>query len=120
VDLAFGPAKLQDLDPVTVGCLFKKTVAQVPDGVALKFKVDNHWTEVSYTEYYNMVVKAAKSFIKVNFAFLVSGALSCLRVSFLQLGVQEYHGVCILGFNSPEWLISNLGAMFAGYDVYLA
>lgn len=65
VDLAFGSARLQDLEPLTVGHLFKKTVKQVPDGVALKFKVGDHWSEVSYTEYYNMVIKAAKSFIKV-------------------------------------------------------
>ena len=32
----------------------------------------------------------------------------------LQLGLEEYHAVSIIGFNSPEWLISNLGAMFAG------
>jgi len=33
----------------------------------------------------------------------------------LQLGLEPYHGVGILGFNSPEWLISDLGAIMAGY-----
>jgi len=33
----------------------------------------------------------------------------------LQLGLEQYHGVGILGFNSPEWVISDLGAIMAGY-----
>ena len=32
----------------------------------------------------------------------------------LQLGLEDFHGVGIIGFNSKEWLISNLGAIFAG------
>ena len=31
-----------------------------------------------------------------------------------QLGLEPNHAVAILGFNSPEWVISSLGAMFAG------
>lgn len=65
VDLAFGPAKLQDLDPITVGKLFKIAVTKNADGVALKFKMGGLWNEITYREYYSMVVKAAKSFIKV-------------------------------------------------------
>ncbi|NXW95484.1 ACBG2 ligase, partial [Alopecoenas beccarii] len=34
--------------------------------------------------------------------------------SCLQLGLQRFHGVCILGFNSAEWLIAGVGAIFAG------
>jgi len=34
---------------------------------------------------------------------------------FLQLGLERYRGVGIIGFNSPEWFISDLGAIFAGY-----
>lgn len=32
----------------------------------------------------------------------------------LQLGLQRYHGVCILGFNSVEWFIADIGAILAG------
>lgn len=32
----------------------------------------------------------------------------------LQLGLERYHGVAILGFNSPEWFISDVGCTFAG------
>ncbi|GLV37665.1 bubblegum [Carabus blaptoides fortunei] len=34
--------------------------------------------------------------------------------AFLKLGLQKFHGVCILGFNSPEWFFSCLGAICAG------
>jgi len=33
----------------------------------------------------------------------------------VQLGLERYRGVGIIGFNSPEWFISDLGAIFAGY-----
>ena len=32
-----------------------------------------------------------------------------------QVGLEVHHGVCILGFNSPEWFISDLAAIVAGY-----
>ena len=32
----------------------------------------------------------------------------------LQLGLEANHGVGIIGFNSPEWVISNNAAIFAG------
>lgn len=33
---------------------------------------------------------------------------------FIALGLERYHSVCILGFNSPEWFISDISAIFAG------
>ena len=32
----------------------------------------------------------------------------------VQLGLERYHGVAIIGFNSPEWFISYLAGVFAG------
>ena len=34
----------------------------------------------------------------------------------LQLGLKPYHSVCIIGFNAPEWHISLIGAIMAGYN----
>ena len=34
---------------------------------------------------------------------------------FVQLGLQRYHGVGILGFNSAEWFISDIAAILAGW-----
>lgn len=31
-----------------------------------------------------------------------------------QLGLERYHGVGILGFNSVEWFIADIGAILAG------
>jgi len=39
----------------------------------------------------------------------------CHILYFLQLGLERYHGVGIIGFNSPEWFISDLAAIFAGF-----
>lgn len=36
------------------------------------------------------------------------------RLVFLQLGLERYHGVAILGFNAPEWFIADIGCIFAG------
>lgn len=47
-------------------------------------------------------------------------ALKCVYVHVLtvcicsQLGLERYHGVGILGFNSAEWFIADVGAILAG------
>lgn len=38
----------------------------------------------------------------------------------LQLGLKMYHGVGILGFNSAEWFISDLAAIFAGFVMHVS
>ncbi|VVC98521.1 unnamed protein product [Leptidea sinapis] len=34
--------------------------------------------------------------------------------AFIKLGLERYHSVCILGFNSVEWYVSDLAAIHAG------
>ena len=34
--------------------------------------------------------------------------------AFIDLGMSRFTSVCILGFNSPEWMIADLAAIFAG------
>lgn len=34
--------------------------------------------------------------------------------AFLKLGLERHHSVCIIGYNSPEWFISDLAAIYAG------
>ena len=34
--------------------------------------------------------------------------------AFLFLGLEKHHSVCILGFNSPEWFITDMAAIYAG------
>lgn len=82
--------------PVSVMTTLRDTARKLPNHRALAWKADakseyKYWT---YKEYLADVETAAKAFIKV--------------------GLEPAHGVGILGFNSPHWFISDLGAIFAG------
>lgn len=47
--------------------------------------------------------------------FLSSVPVLCnLMLIIFKLGLERFHSVGILGFNSPEWFISAVGAVFAG------
>ena len=48
----------------------------------------------SYTEYLKDITSVAKAFV--------------------HLGLEHHNGVAIWGFNSPEWFISDVAAIFAG------
>ena len=65
VDLAIGESGIEAEEPITVGQLFKDTLKTFSDHPALKYKEDGTWKEISYKEYYNLCIKAAKSFLKV-------------------------------------------------------
>ncbi len=68
MELALGKGRLQDLPPKTVVEVFKSTVDRIPDTDALKYqqKSGDEWQSISYSQYYDMVIQAAKSFIKVS------------------------------------------------------
>jgi len=55
------------------------------------------WKTWTFQEYYNDVCRAAKSLIK--------------------LGVQQHDAVNVFGFNSPEWFIGQMSAIFVGGKV---
>ncbi|XP_029110560.1 long-chain-fatty-acid--CoA ligase ACSBG2 isoform X2 [Scleropages formosus] len=80
--------------PVTVHQMFKRTVEQFGKHTALGWKEGEQWKTATYEEYYQQCRAAAKSFLK--------------------LGLERYHGVGILGFNSPEWFITDIAAILAG------
>ncbi|XP_072353273.1 long-chain-fatty-acid--CoA ligase ACSBG2-like isoform X3 [Scyliorhinus torazame] len=82
------------VSPLTVTQMFQKTVDLCGDHVAIGFKQEKQWKTLTFAQYYAECRKAAKSFLK--------------------LGLERFHGVGILGFNSPEWLIANVGAIMAG------
>ncbi|XP_065901714.1 long-chain-fatty-acid--CoA ligase ACSBG2-like isoform X5 [Dysidea avara] len=86
-----GPASAS---PTTVSAVFKKTSQRLADHPALRVKRNGEWKTWTWQDYYGDVARAAKSLIK--------------------LGMEPFHGVCILGFNSPEWHISLLSAIMAG------
>uniref|UniRef100_A0A8C2W7P3 long-chain-fatty-acid--CoA ligase n=1 Tax=Cyclopterus lumpus TaxID=8103 RepID=A0A8C2W7P3_CYCLU len=80
--------------PMTAHQLFLHTVETYGDHPALASKKEGQWVTLTWRQYYEQCRAAAKSFLK--------------------LGLERYHGVGILGFNSPEWFISNIGCIFAG------
>lgn len=97
VSLRYTEPDLKKFPPLSVYTIFKQTVSQRPDHPALAFKKsgdDDHFTMLSYLEYWRVAHKAAKSFIK--------------------LGLEPSQCVCLLGFNSPHWFISLMGAIIAG------
>uniref|UniRef100_A0A3Q3XJA5 long-chain-fatty-acid--CoA ligase n=1 Tax=Mola mola TaxID=94237 RepID=A0A3Q3XJA5_MOLML len=80
--------------PITIHQMFLETVENYGDHTALAFKKDGQWVTLNYRQYYQQCRAAAKSFLK--------------------LGLERFYGVGILGFNSPEWFISDIGSIFAG------
>uniref|UniRef100_A0A4W6EDE8 long-chain-fatty-acid--CoA ligase n=1 Tax=Lates calcarifer TaxID=8187 RepID=A0A4W6EDE8_LATCA len=80
--------------PITIHQMFLQTVEKYGDHPALVSKHEGQWVTLTWRQYYEQCRAAAKSFLK--------------------LGLERYHGVGILGFNSPEWFISDIGCILAG------
>ncbi|XP_036383253.1 long-chain-fatty-acid--CoA ligase ACSBG2-like [Megalops cyprinoides] len=80
--------------PLTICQMFQETVMNYGDLPALASKKDGIWVTLTYKEYFQQCRAAAKSFLK--------------------LGLERYHGIGILGFNSPEWFIADIGCIMAG------
>ncbi|XP_043528278.1 long-chain-fatty-acid--CoA ligase ACSBG2-like isoform X1 [Frieseomelitta varia] len=85
-----------NLKPISVPGLLSRMAKKYPNHIALVARPDKTGRRKTYTfsEYENQVRIVAKGFLK--------------------LGLERFHGVCILGFNSPEWFFSDLGAIYAG------
>ncbi|XP_078533829.1 long-chain-fatty-acid--CoA ligase ACSBG2-like [Lissotriton helveticus] len=80
--------------PITVHQMFQRNIKRFGGRPALAQKKDGVWETITHLEYHQQCRAAAKSFLK--------------------LGLERYHGVGILGFNSPEWFIADVGAIMAG------
>lgn len=78
----------------TVPQVFKRTVAEYGDGVALRKKEYGLWRDISWNNYYRMVT-------------YVGSAL-------LDMGLEKGDCVSIIGDNCPEWVIIDLGIQCAG------
>ncbi|XP_017770616.1 PREDICTED: long-chain-fatty-acid--CoA ligase ACSBG2 [Nicrophorus vespilloides] len=80
--------------PISIPGLLNRTAQDFPDQVALAWQEDGDWKKMTYKEYRENIRTCAKAFLK--------------------LGLQRHHAVCILGFNSAEWFISDVAAIHAG------
>ncbi|XP_077572474.1 long-chain-fatty-acid--CoA ligase ACSBG2 isoform X2 [Stigmatopora nigra] len=94
VKLRMEDSGLGSVKPLTVNQLFQTTVKNFGQFTALQWKEGEQKKSLNYKEYYETCRTAAKSFLK--------------------LGLERYHGVGILGFNSVEWFIADIGAILAG------
>ncbi|CAI8023833.1 Long-chain-fatty-acid--CoA ligase ACSBG2 [Geodia barretti] len=86
-----GPASVP---PSTVNEVFKRVSKKFAYKPALRAERDGEWKTWTFQQYYADVAAAAKSLIR--------------------LGLERFHGVCILGFNAPEWFIAYLSGIMAG------
>ncbi|XP_048338079.1 long-chain-fatty-acid--CoA ligase ACSBG1 isoform X2 [Sphaerodactylus townsendi] len=80
--------------PITVHDMFLESLEKYGSLNAMASRKDGRWEKITFLEYYNLSRKAAKSFLK--------------------LGLERFHAVAILGFNSAEWFILAVGTIFAG------
>ncbi|MCX4240241.1 AMP-dependent synthetase/ligase [Paraliomyxa miuraensis] len=78
----------------TVMEVFEKTAKKHADRPALKAKRNGKWVTTTWGEYRTQVRAAAKALI--------------------HLGLQPGKGVSIIGFNCPEWSISDVATIYAG------
>ncbi|XP_018019281.1 long-chain-fatty-acid--CoA ligase ACSBG2 [Hyalella azteca] len=88
---ASGPTSAK---PISVYSFLHKIADQYPTQKALAVKRDGDWKYWTYEEYFRDSCTIARAFIK--------------------LGLEQHGGVCIMGFNAPEWLLANFGGIFAG------
>ncbi|XP_069071792.1 long-chain-fatty-acid--CoA ligase ACSBG2 isoform X2 [Pleurodeles waltl] len=94
VKLRIEEAETASLFPITIHQLFLEAVKKYGDCFALASKKGDQWSKLTYKQYYQECRNAAKGFLK--------------------LGLERYHGVGILGFNSAEWFIADIGSILAG------
>ncbi len=81
-------------DKLTVMQVFEATADKHSSKPAMKVKVNGDWQTTSWTEYRTQVRAAAKSLIAV--------------------GMDAGKGLSIIGFNCPQWLVSDMAAIYAG------
>jgi long-subunit acyl-CoA synthetase (AMP-forming) len=78
----------------TVQEVLEDTARRFADRTALRVKRDGAWRATTWSEYRDQALHLARALIKV--------------------GVKPKEGVVILGYNSPEWVIADVGTILAG------
>ncbi|XP_069914835.1 long-chain-fatty-acid--CoA ligase ACSBG2-like isoform X2 [Oryctolagus cuniculus] len=80
--------------PMTIPEFFRNSVNRFGAYPALASKSSRKWEILNFNQYYEACRRAARALIK--------------------LGLERFHGVGILGFNSTQWSVAALGAILAG------
>lgn len=80
---------------VSVPAILKVAVDKAGDRDALRYETaDGQWAAMSWRQYYDACHMAARAFI--------------------HLGLERHQSVNVIGFNSPQWFIADVGAILAG------
>ncbi|CAH0489217.1 unnamed protein product [Peronospora farinosa] len=79
---------------LTTSQAFQNTLIKYGSANVLHFKQDGVWNSYTFQTYYDKCCQFAKSLLHV--------------------GLERHQAVNIIGFNSPEWAIADVGAIFAG------
>ncbi len=87
----------------TIVHIFQRRVRELGDKPALRIKQAGAWRDISWREYGDRVRRFAKGLIRLGFQAPANPTVPELR-----------HSTALLGFNRPEWLIADLGAICAG------
>ena len=97
IELDIGLEGISATEPLAIGHLLQRTKKKFPEYLAMANKNGESWKIVTYSEYYDLCIRAAKSFLKVNhracilcptFSFSPLSLLLCLSLSvFLSLSV---------------------------------
>ena len=81
-------------DKIKVSEVLDRTARAFGDQPAMKCKRDGLWQTTTWSEYRTQARLAARGFV--------------------QLGLQPGQGVAIVGYNCPQWFLSDIGAILAG------
>ena len=76
IDIALGHSGVAAETPITVSEMINGTVGKIPNGVALSYKLGDRWSSITYQQYYDLCISAAKSFIKVDIQQILHRGLS--------------------------------------------
>ena len=100
--------------PLMVTTMFERTAAKYPSQTAMgKFAITCKCFSSTYFLCTFVAVKRKGEWKKWSYSDMLS-EIKATAKAFIALGLERYHGVGILGFNSPEWFLSNFGAIYAG------
>ena len=66
IDIAMEESSIALEDPLTVGAFMKATVSKVPNHCAMRYKTGDVSIGITYQQYYDNCISAAKSFISVS------------------------------------------------------
>ncbi|GLE00242.1 hypothetical protein PINS_up008969 [Pythium insidiosum] len=94
VKIRMGDSAIESLPPKTVADVFHATLRKHGAANALHVKRNGEWQTLTFQQYYDKCAQFAKALI--------------------HLGLPRFSAVSIIGFNSPEWAITEIGTIFAG------